>query len=384
MASSDEDEGMHGELLPKVAFIHSEDSVNLCDKLPKVTGRASLTSSLIEAYGLLKDRNIRVIAPRKATASELAAFHSSEYVNCMRRAAEAVSDGSEECEDLVEFGLGYDCPPFEDMYDCVSMIAGATLLAADMLKTGQAKVAVNWQGGWHHAQRDEAAGFCYINDIVLGILKLREKYDRVLYVDLDVHHGDGVEDAFSFTPKVMTVSFHKYSSGFFPGTGSCCQVGHGKGRYYTLNVPLKDGITDRPFVEVFTRVMSRVKAKFKPDAIVCQCGVDSLAGDPMKAFNLTQFAVGRCVKYLQGWNLPMLVLGGGGYNMVNTSRCWTYVTGVILDRPLPRDIPEHEHFLSYGPSYQLDIAPSLQADLNSPEDIKNTIRKAYGYLQNIT
>uniref|UniRef100_A0A6P8I495 Histone deacetylase n=1 Tax=Actinia tenebrosa TaxID=6105 RepID=A0A6P8I495_ACTTE len=378
MASSDEDEGVLAIKHRKVAFVHSEDYVNLCDKLPKVQGRASLTTSLIEAYGLLEDRNISIIPPKRASINELTGFHSNEYIECLKN----YSDLDDE-DEINQFGLGYDCPMFEDVFKTISAIAGGTIVAAEALKSGQANVAINWQGGWHHAQRDEAAGFCYVNDIVLGILKLREKFNRVLYVDLDLHHGDGVEDAFSFTPRVMTVSFHKYASGFFPGSGCCNQVGRGKGRYYSLNVALNDGITDRPFVEVFNRVMAKVQSKYKPDAIVCQCGVDTLAGDPMASFNLTQFGVGRCVKNLLSWGIPTLLLGGGGYDMTNTARCWTYLTSVVLGRLLPNDIPEHEHFLAYGPSYQLAVTTGPQPDLNSNEDLKNAIKKALGNLQNI-
>ncbi|KXJ23746.1 histone deacetylase 8 [Exaiptasia diaphana] len=378
MASSDEEEGVLSTKLHKVAFIHSEDYVNICDRLPKVRGRAGLTTSLIESYGLLKDRNLSIIKPSRATDYDLLAFHSQEYIDCLKKSTEIEDD-----EETSQFGLGYDCPMFEDIYDCVSAIAGGTIAAAEVLKNGQASVAINWQGGWHHAQRDEAAGFCYVNDIVLGILKLREKYNRVLYVDLDLHHGDGVEDAFSFTSKVMTVSFHKYCSGFFPGSGSCLHVGRGKGRYYSLNVTYNDGITDRPFVEVFNRVMSKVRAKYKPDAIVCQCGVDTLAGDPMASFNLTQFGVGHCVKNLLSWNLPTMILGGGGYNLVNTARCWTYLTGLILGKALPNDIPEHENFLSYGPSYQLAVISGPQPDLNTRDDLQNQLKKALGNIKNI-
>ncbi|XP_010835595.1 PREDICTED: histone deacetylase 8-like, partial [Bison bison bison] len=100
---------------------------------------------------------------------------------------------------------------------------------------------------------DEASGFCYLNDAVLGILRLRRKFDRILYVDLDLHHGDGVEDAFSFTSKVMTVSLHKFSPGFFPGTGDVSDVGLGKGRYYSVNVPIQDGIQDERYYHICER-----------------------------------------------------------------------------------------------------------------------------------
>uniref|UniRef100_A0A3P9IH00 histone deacetylase n=1 Tax=Oryzias latipes TaxID=8090 RepID=A0A3P9IH00_ORYLA len=163
--------------------------------------------------------------------------------------------------------------------------------------------------------RDEASGFCYVNDAVLGILKLREKYERVLYVDVDLHHGDGVEEAFSFTSKVMTVSLHKFSPGFFPGTGDLCDTGLGKGRWYAVNVPLEDGIKDDRYYQVFTSVLQEVRAQFNPEALVMQLGADTMAGDPMCSFNMTPVGVGRCLQYLLQWQLPTLLLGGGSLRL---------------------------------------------------------------------
>jgi len=363
-----------------VVIIHSDELVRLCDNLPKVPKRASLTHTLIKAYGLME--NARVVQPRRASVRELSAFHSLDYIECL----EQVTNG-DECEEgehvASEYGLGFDCPVFDDLFSCMSAVAGGTLTAAEMLNKRECSIAINWQGGWHHAQRDEASGFCYVNDVVLGILKLREKFDKVLYVDIDLHHGNGVEDAFSFTSKVMSLSFHKFSPGFFPGTGSHYDVGFGKGKYYSINVPLKDGITDKPFIEIFSRVMSEVKMRFKPNAVVCQCGVDTLAGDPMASFNLTQHSIGECVKYLMQWNLPLLLLGGGGYNVKNAAKCWTYLTGVALNQSLSLDIPEHEYFLTYGPDYQLNIPPGRPHDMNTTEDLKNLLNTVSGNLRKI-
>ncbi|XP_067853011.1 histone deacetylase 8 isoform X3 [Heptranchias perlo] len=233
------------------AYIYTPDYIERCDSLSKVTSRASMVHSLIASYGLLK--YMRVVKPQVASMEEMAMFHTDAYLEHLRKISE---DGDDDDPESVEYGLGYDCPATEGVFDYAAAVAGATLTAAQCLIDKKYQVAINWPGGWHHAKKDEASGFCYLNDAVLGILKLRKKFDRVLYVDLDLHHGDGVEDAFSFTSKVMTVSFHKYSPGFFPGTGDVTDVGMGKGRYCTVNVPLQDGIQDNRYYQICERSSS--------------------------------------------------------------------------------------------------------------------------------
>ncbi|XP_063793092.1 histone deacetylase 8 isoform X6 [Pseudophryne corroboree] len=293
------------ERLPP-SYIYSPELVQLCDNvLSKVPRRASMVHSLIEAYGLL--REMRVVKPIVATMEEMATFHTDAYLQHLHKVSE---EGDNDDPETLEYGLGYDCPIMEGIYDYAAAVGGATLTAAQQLMEGKARIAINWPGGWHHAKKDEASGFCYLNDAVLGILKLRQKYDRVLYVDLDLHHGDGVEDAFSFTSKVMTVSFHKFSPGFFPGTGDVSDIGLGKGRYYSVNVPLQDGITDDKYCKVCEGVLKEVFTAFNPESVVLQLGADTIAGDPMCSFNMTPEGMGRCLKYVLQWQLPTLILGG--------------------------------------------------------------------------
>lgn len=346
----------------RVAYISSLECIQKCDCLPKVKGRARRVHSLIEAYGLLQ--HMSVVAPPAASDNELRLFHSTEYLKCLRHLSQ-LDDGEKSIDNMEEFGLAFDCPVFEDLYDCVRLVAGGSLAAANCIISGAADIAINWCGGWHHAKRDEASGFCYINDIVLCILRLRERFGRVLYVDLDLHHGDGVEDAFCATGKVLTVSFHKHSPGFFPGSGDVTDVGVGKGKYYAVNIPLKDGIDDHTYMSVFTRVVSAVQEKFCPEVIVCQCGADGVAGDPLSCFNLTPQVLSDCIQYLMDFHLPLVLLGGGGYSIANTSRCWTLLTATALNVKLPTDIPDHEYFPEYGPSFELDVIPSYVRNLNT-------------------
>ncbi|KAG5852133.1 hypothetical protein ANANG_G00059210 [Anguilla anguilla] len=360
-----------------VAYIYSSQFIQTCDSLSKVPNRASMVHSLIEAYGLLK--HMSVVKPRLATMEDMAVFHTEAYLEHLQKISE---DGDNDDPQSVDFGLGYDCPVVEGIFDYAAAV-GSTLTAAQCLLDGKSKVAINWAGGWHHAKKDEASGFCYINDAVLGILKLREKYERVLYVDVDLHHGDGVEDAFSFTSKVMTVSLHKFSPGFFPGTGDLCDTGLGKGRWYTVNVPLEDGIGDDRYFQVFTSVIQEVRALFNPEAVVMQLGADTMAGDPMCSFNMTPVGVGKCLCYVLKWDLPTLLLGGGGYNLANTARCWAYLTGTVLGQTLPSEIPDHEFFTEYGPDYSLEISPSCRPDRNETQHLDRVIGTIKGNLKNV-
>ncbi|XP_073919731.1 histone deacetylase 8 isoform X1 [Castor canadensis] len=368
-----EDPADVGPSLPPV-YIYSPEYVSMCDSLAKVPKRASMVHSLIEAYALHKQ--MRIVKPKVASMEEMATFHTDAYLQHLQKVSQ---EGDEDHPDSLEYGLGYDCPATEGIFDYAAAVGGATITAAQCLIDGMCKVAINWSGGWHHAKnnlfscRDEASGFCYLNDAVLGILRLRRKFDRILYVDLDLHHGDGVEDAFSFTSKVMTVSLHKFSPGFFPGTGDVSDVGLGKGRYYSVNVPIHDGIQDEKYYHICESVLKEVYQAFNPKAVVLQLGADTIAGDPMCSFNMTPVGLGKCLKYILQWQLATLVLGGGGYNLANTARCWTYLTGVILGKTLSSEIPDHEFFTAYGPDYVLEITPSCRPDRNEPHRIQQIL-----------
>jgi histone deacetylase 1/2 len=165
-----------------------------------------------------------------------------------------------------------DCPAFPGLWRYCQLYAGGSVGGAARLNHRAADVAINWAGGLHHGKKAEASGFCYVNDIVLAVLELLKYHQRVLYVDIDVHHGDGVEEAFLTTDRVMTVSFHKFGGGFFPGTGDSANMGAGRGRGYALNVPLRDGVGDDAYQSVFQPVMARVMEVYRPEAVVLQCG----------------------------------------------------------------------------------------------------------------
>ncbi|KAK3205770.1 hypothetical protein Dsin_019816 [Dipteronia sinensis] len=180
-----------------------------------------------------------------------------------------------------------------------------------------------------------------------------------------VHHGDGVEEAFYFTDRVMTVSFHKYGDMFFPGTGDVKEIGEREGKFYAINVPLKDGIDDTSFNRLFKTIISKVVETYLPGAIVLQCGADSLAGDRLGCFNLSIDGHAECVRFVKKFNLPLLVTGGGGYTKENVARCWTVETGVLLDTELPNEIPDNEYIKYFAPECALRIPSGHIENLNS-------------------
>lgn len=229
----------------------------------------------------------------------------------------------------------------------------------------------------------EASGFCYVNDIVLAILELLKYHPRVLYIDIDIHHGDGVEEAFYTTDRVMTVSFHKYGD-FFPGTGDIKDVGAKAGKYYSVNVPLQEGIDDASYEQVFKPVMEKVMEMYRPTAVVLQCGADSLTGDRLGCFNLTLEGHASCVEFMKSFNVPLLVLGGGGYTVRNVARCWTYETSVLVNSPIPNELPYNDFFEYFSPDFKLHLSPSSSMENhNRPEELHGITSRILQNLKNL-
>lgn len=223
-----------------------------------------------------------------------------------------------------------------------------------------------------------------LQDIVLAIIELLKVHARVLYIDIDVHHGDGVEEAFYTTDRVMTFSVHKYGD-FFPGTGHSSDVGAKEGTGYSVNAPLNNGITDDTyFDDLFQPLLAKIMEIFQPGAIVLQCGADSLTGDRLGCFNLTLKGHARCVQYVKSFNVPLLVLGGGGYTIRNVARCWAYETAVLLDQPdISNDIPFNDYYEYYAPDYTLHLTPEPMENLNSKSMLESVRIELLQQLQDL-
>ncbi|KAL5527933.1 CLR6 [Sanghuangporus baumii] len=333
--------------------------------------RIRMTHDLVATYGMLD--KMQVLRPRRADATTMTRFHTDEYIHFLTKVT------PETAEELTYHGtrflVGDDNPPFDGVFEFCSISAGGSIDAAKRIASGATDIAINWAGGLHHAKKREASGFCYVNDIVLGILELLRTFPRVLYIDIDCHHGDGVEEAFYTTDRVMTCSFHKFGE-YFPGTGHVEDHGRGKGLGYAVNVPLRDGLTDEAFKSVFEPVIQRILEWFQPSAVVLQCGSDSLAGDKLGCFNLTMEGHANCAQYIRKSGLPLILLGGGGYTVKNVCRTWAYETACALniEDEIDRNLPWNAYFEWFGPRYRLEVLSNNMADMNTKDD---------GYLDNL-
>jgi histone deacetylase HOS2 len=316
---------------------------------PMKPWRLTLTNQLVLGYGM--DAGMDVFISRAATKGEMAEFHSDDYLNFLQRVTP--ENMSEFGDGVKSYNIGDDCPVFDGLWEYCSLYSGPSVDAARKLINDQASIAINWSGGLHHAKKSEASGFCYINDIVLATLQLLRYHPRVMYIDIDVHHGDGVEQAFWSTDRVMTLSFHKYDKEqFFPGTGELGSSGplnlRNPGSKHSVNVPLNDGIEDADYIALFKDIAGACFQSYRPTAIVLQCGADSLGGDRLGCFNLNIRAHGECVSYIKSLGVPLLVLGGGGYTPRNVARVWAHETSICLGQDvnpaLPSDLPLLEHF----------------------------------------
>ncbi|MFD9739893.1 acetoin utilization protein AcuC [Umezawaea sp. NPDC059074] len=352
--------------------------------------RLDLTIRLATALGVLD--GVGLIAPEAATDADIERVHTASYLTAVREAPSSAWD--------VGHGLGTsDNPVFDRMHEASALIVGGSLEAARRIATGESDRAVSIAGGLHHAMRDHAAGFCVYNDCAVAISWLLDNgFDRIAYVDVDVHHGDGVQNAFYDDPRVMTISVHQNPMTLWPGTGWPAELG-GKGAEGTaVNLPLPPGTRDGNWLRAFHAVVPGLLGAFRPQVLVTQCGVDSHQEDPLADLALSvdgHRAIYRALRdlaetYAGG---KWLALGGGGYELLRVvPRSWTHLLATVLDRdldpnvPLPASWVSHASRLAPGwslPSSMTDGAdPGFtpwDGDADTPVDaaVRNTRRAVF-------
>jgi acetoin utilization protein AcuC len=334
------------------ALIHSRDYARFDygAEHPLRMERLDLTWCLMEAYGLTKLAGAVVKVPDPAEESELLRFHTEEYLAVLK----AANTGRAPAAVVCRYGLGPgDNPVFPGLWDVARLAAGGSLLAARLVAGGEARRAFHFAGGLHHAMPDRASGFCYVNDAVLAILHLRARGLRVAYIDIDAHHGDGVQAAFYSDPNVLTISTHERGDRLFPGTGFVDEMGEGEGRGYSVNLPL-DVLTDSALYQpAFEAVVPPIIGAFRPDVVVAQLGIDSHRTDPLTHLALDVQGFTRTVGRIADLAPRLVALGGGGYDLGNVARAWTAAWAVMNAIELPVELPKA--FLERSPGARVRV-----------------------------
>lgn len=292
--------------------------------------RLELTIALASQLGVLN--GVELLSPEPASDEDIKRVHDVSYMDAVREAPMVGWD--------VGHGLGTaDNPVFADMHEASSLVVGASLLAASRIASGASNRAVNIAGGLHHAMRDHAAGFCVYNDCAVAISWLLDNgAERVAYIDVDVHHGDGVQAAFYDDPRVLTISLHQSPLTLWPGTGRVTELGGPGAEGTSVNIPLPPHTRDPAWLRAFHAVVPSLLGEFRPDVLVTQCGVDTHEEDPLA--NLWLSVDGHREIYRVLRNLAekyaggkWLAMGGGGYQLLRVvPRSWTHLIATVLDR----------------------------------------------------
>jgi acetoin utilization protein AcuC len=296
--------------------------------------RAAKTYELCTRYGIMNHSWMQILDPKPLDIALLTLFHDSKYMRLLREA----SEGHFRLE-MLERGLGTgDNPILSGIYDWVLRAAGGTHEAMLRILNGEALVAFNPLGGFHHAMPGHAEGFCYINDIVLALEDALKRFPelRFAFVDLDAHHGNGVQQAYYTDPRVFFISLHETGRTLYPWSGNETDMGEGEGRGFTVNVPLEPGTDDEVYAYVFDAVVPPLLRSFSPDLMVALLGADTLVSDPLTHLKLTNNGYQRAVRGIMEFCPNILGLGGGGYDLYRTARCWT-LAWALLNHLEPTD-----------------------------------------------
>lgn len=322
----------------KTAFIYSDDfaKYDYGPGHPLKPFRLKLTYELIKAYGLLSLPDTILLKARPAGDEDLLLYHTRDYIEVLK-----VANGGLEIPGGERYGLGFgDNPVFEGVFEWSRLVTGASLQAAELVDSGEVPIAFNISGGLHHALASRASGFCYLNDPVIVISSLLKKGRRIAYIDIDAHHGDGVQDAFYRTDKVLTISLHESGKYLFPGTGFEGETGEGEGRGYSVNIPMPPSSDDELFVYAFNEVVPPLIEKFRPDIVVGQLGVDSFLTDPLAHLNYTTNGFCEVARKMKELSPRWIALGGGGYEITNVAKAWTLVWAILNNVDPPDKLPE--------------------------------------------
>ena len=322
----------------RTALIYSHDfnRFSYGDEHPFNIRRFVLAFELMRQYGLTDLPGAAIRDCPRVAEEDLLTFHTSDYLVRLKEFSNSDVPRAD-----FRYGLGdLDNPVFRGLYDWACLGTGGTVEAARLVTEEGYDIAFNLAGGWHHAHRSKASGFSYLNDAAVAINRLLAKGLRVAYLDIDAHHGDGVQEAFYDDDRVLTVSIHESGIYFFPGTGFENETGSGRGTGYSVNVPLMAHSDDALFMKAFDEVAYPLIAAFNPDVLVTQLGADTFRTDPLTRLEITTHSYTYILRKLKALRIPWVAVGGGGYNLVNVARAWTLAWGVMNGIELPPRLPE--------------------------------------------
>lgn len=324
--------------------------------------RLGLVYGLMQATGLIDRAGVYVIEPREATLDEARTFHSDGYLEVLR-----VADDGMWVPNLFAHGLGTaDNPVFPGVYEWAMTVAGGSIRAAEEIIAGRSRVSFSPAGGLHHAMASRASGFCHVNDAVLAIHTLLGAGNRVAYVDIDAHHGDGVQQAFYERDDVLTVSIHQSGHTIFPGTGYADEAGKGMGEGCAVNIPLLPGAGDEAYERCLDQVVLPALETYRPDVLVTQLGADALDGDLVASLAMSLAGFERIVRRFSALELPWVALGGGGYDVGNVVRAWVLAWAVMNDVVLADEIPEE--WLTEAATYGVTVSSFRGSALQNATD----------------
>jgi acetoin utilization protein AcuC len=315
--------------------------------------RLQQTWQMLQAYRAFDAPGTRVVPPRRPTGEELATFHTPEYIEAVRR----LSRG-ETGPDPVRFNFGPgDNPVFAGMFESEGLKVGSALVGVELLLQGETRVAFSFAGGLHHAAPDHASGFCVFGDGAIAIHRLLAAGRRVAYVDIDAHHGDGVQAAFYDDDRVLTISFHESGRYLFPGTGFPAELGRGRGEGFCVNVPLFPYTGDETYLWAFDQLVPPLLRRFAPDVVVAQLGLDAHRLDPLTHLALTSHGFEVLFQRLHRLAPRWLALGGGGYEPTVVPRIWTLAWAVMSGQTFSNELPPSVAE-SYHPPFLHDASPA--------------------------
>ena len=298
--------------------------------------RVRLTYELIRSLKISQEPNVQVLKATWASREDIRLFHEESYIRL-------VEHYSKKGDGLLDAG---DTPAFKGCYEATSLVVGASMAGADAIMTGRVSHAFNPSGGLHHAHPDRASGFCIFNDPAVVISYLKSKYGvkRLVYLDIDAHHGDGVMYGFYDDPAVLDIDFHENGNYLFPGTGFTDEIGNGNAKGLKLNIPLPPATGDEVYLEAFRKVVPTVLREFQPEIILVQCGADGHQDDKLAHLRLTTNTYSEVIAEMHRLAHElckgrMLMFGGGGYTLANVPRVWTVAFSALAGISLKDQVP---------------------------------------------